>query len=134
MARLLHRKSSLISKNTLNALVDSKGYSGEISYSNPSKALEQLKRLKPSEVEDAITDYISGTSVQTIADKIGVSRQTVSKMLADHQVERRRGALNSRQIDELIAGRERGLTLQQIANQLGLSLSTVKRRARELRP
>jgi DNA-directed RNA polymerase specialized sigma24 family protein len=134
MIRLLHRKSGLISKIRSRQNANTEGYSGEFSSPEPSLLLKQLKRLKPADVANAIVDYLGGESVHTVADRLGVSRQTVSKILTDHQVERRRGALDANQIAELVTAREQGVAMQDIAEQLGVSLSTVKRRARELRP
>lgn len=85
-------------------------------------------------LDEIVVAYASGTTTYELAQRTGVSRQTISRILAQTSTPTRRGRVPALEIDVEQVRRlyevER-LTMQQIAGIMGCSQDTISRRLRD---
>jgi lambda repressor-like predicted transcriptional regulator len=95
-------------------------------------------RLAQPEADQLITAYLAGESVYDLSDRYGVHRNTVSRILERHGIDRRYRLLRGDMLDEAIEQYRQGASLRTVGQQLGVSLDTVRnaliRSGVELRP
>ncbi|WP_157006470.1 helix-turn-helix domain-containing protein [Agromyces laixinhei] len=88
-------------------------------------------------LEEIVVAYAAGTTTYELAEMTGVSRQTISRILAEAAMPTRRGRPNALDID---VARVRHLhevehkTMEQIAEIMGCSKGTICRRLRDPHP
>ena len=96
------------------------------------------RRLDQPEADSLVKAYLAGESVYDLSDQYGVHRNTVSRILERHGVDRRYRILREERLRNAIRRYRQGASLKTIGRELGVSLDTVRkaliRSGEELRP
>jgi transposase-like protein len=86
----------------------------------------RAKRLSPPEVDQLVADYVEGQSVYQLADVYGIHRNTISRILERHGIDRRYRILQGDILDEAINQYQQGSSLRTVGQRLGVSLDTIR--------
>lgn len=84
------------------------------------------KQLRGQNVRDLVAAYEAGATLRQLADRFGVTRQTVSNLLKRNGVTPRWGRLTSADVDEAERLYAQGLSLTRIGERLSVSDDTVR--------
>jgi DNA-binding CsgD family transcriptional regulator len=120
-------------KDQVSALESLLGKLPDLSASHEARTADvresQAARRPPG--EELIGGYQAGATVYELAERFGVSRQTVSRILHRNEVPMRMGGLSPAQINEAVLLYEAGWSLARIGNQMEVNPQTVLNRLRE---
>ena len=97
----------------------------------PDRVVRHARRLRSHQLDVLIDAYQSGATVYELAERFGISRQTVSEHLHRQGVRLRLQGLSPSQIEVAVEMYGQGLSLAKIAAQLGVHAGTVHKRLRE---
>lgn len=95
------------------------------------KAPRRARHLDERDVQRLIESYRSGLTVYELADRFGIGRNTVCKILHRNNVPMRNRRLSADEISGAILLYSEGCSPPQIGQRLGVSAATVRRRLRE---
>lgn len=82
--------------------------------------------LTPSEVDQLVGDYESGTGVQELASKYGIHRATVFAHLQRREVPRRRPGLSKQEQAETVRLSREGMSMRAIGRRMGVDRKAIR--------
>jgi DNA-directed RNA polymerase specialized sigma24 family protein len=85
------------------------------------------QRLSTAAIEALLADYATGLSSREVADRHSLSKQSVLKLLRQHQVVRPRARVSDHQLVDVVRLRESGMTIRDIGAKVELPPTTVFR-------
>ncbi|MCW1908376.1 MAG: helix-turn-helix domain-containing protein [Candidatus Saccharibacteria bacterium] len=77
--------------------------------------------------------YLAGSTIRELARRFGINRETVSKILADHRIERRYHQTVTVDMERARELQAQGLSINEIAAALGVGRTTLVRARRAAR-
>jgi hypothetical protein len=83
------------------------------------------RRLRPTQVEELVIGYKTGSTVYQLAERFRINRGTVSKLLEREGVARRGRPLSPAHVEQATELYATGLSLVNVGKQLGCDGSTV---------
>lgn len=83
------------------------------------------RRLAPETIDQLLADYRAGSSTPQLAERYGISKTSVKRLLHDHGVAVRLRGLDDTDTERASELRSRGLSLEAIARKLGYSRKAV---------
>ncbi|WP_017580917.1 helix-turn-helix domain-containing protein [Nocardiopsis valliformis] len=92
----------------------------------PRARRKTAKHIRGEEAEKLVAAYRDGATIYDLAERFGVTRQTVSNILKRHGVQTRWNRLTDEQVDEAARLHEQGWPLAEIARKLGTHSTTVR--------
>jgi len=91
----------------------------------PRRRPKRARRLGQSDQLDLANAYLAGDSLPVLAERHGITRQTVSSILERHGVHRRYNLFSERDIEEAVRLYQSGHSLAAVGTKLGVNASTV---------
>lgn len=92
----------------------------------PRPTQRVAKRLKGAQVKELVEAYESGATTYQLAERLGIERRTVSKILKRQGVTPRWQRLTEADVDEAERLYAQGLSLARVAERLDVAADTVR--------
>lgn len=89
--------------------------------------------LSAAEKQQLVESYVAGSTIRELARRFGINRETVSKILAEHGVERRYHQTVTVDMERARELQAQGLSINEIAAALGVGRTTLVRARRASR-
>ena len=94
----------------------------------PPKPFKILRKLKPYEVDELVEQYRAGSSVYQLADRFGIHRSTVGRLLRSRGIDTTAPALTEDQVRRTVQLYADGWSCKKIAKYFGVGAETVRER------
>lgn len=88
---------------------------------------EVHRQLRASEIEVLVSDYLNGSTLRQVAQRLRINRDTASRLLERQGVPRRRRPLDPGQVAKAVRLYQAGNSLTAVGEEIGIPASTIWR-------
>lgn len=98
----------------------------------PPRAFKTLRKLKLAEISELVAQFQAGSSVYKLADRFGIHRSTVGRLLRSQGIDTTAPALTEELVREAVQLYTDGWSCKKIARHVGVGAETIRERLHQV--